>query len=65
MSNDMDIVISHKDLKNGKNIIPGLCKRLTAQLYRKGQFSRMRFPANDSLFVLIAGLVTHVMRTST
>jgi hypothetical protein len=36
MSNDVDIVISHSDYTKGKDIIPGLCKRLTAQLYRKG-----------------------------
>lgn len=36
MSNDVDIVISHSNYTKGKDIMPGLCKRLTAQLYRKG-----------------------------
>ncbi|KAJ2924272.1 hypothetical protein H1R20_g12822, partial [Candolleomyces eurysporus] len=35
-SNDVDIVISHSDPIRGKDIIPGLCKRLTARLYKKG-----------------------------
>ncbi|RXW14888.1 hypothetical protein EST38_g10962 [Candolleomyces aberdarensis] len=35
-SNDVDIVISHSDPIRGKDIIPSLCNRLTARLYKKG-----------------------------
>ncbi|KAJ2917762.1 hypothetical protein MD484_g2678, partial [Candolleomyces efflorescens] len=36
MSNDVDIVISHSDPIRGMDIVPGLCNRLTARLYKKG-----------------------------
>ncbi|KAF8911503.1 DNA polymerase mu [Gymnopilus junonius] len=35
-SNDADIVISHSDIRNGANIIKGLCKRLTQRLHASG-----------------------------
>ncbi|KAL0578921.1 hypothetical protein V5O48_003069 [Marasmius crinis-equi] len=35
-SNDVDIVISHGDLKSGGEQIKGLCKKLVKRLYEKG-----------------------------
>ncbi|KAJ3514753.1 hypothetical protein NLJ89_g2188 [Agrocybe chaxingu] len=35
-SNDVDIIISHSDLKSGAGLVRGLCTKLTQRLYAKG-----------------------------
>ncbi|KAF9529665.1 DNA polymerase mu [Crepidotus variabilis] len=35
-SNDVDIVITHPDLKSGADMVKGLCKRFTQKLHSKG-----------------------------
>jgi hypothetical protein len=36
-SNDVDIVISHPDLKSGAGIVKGLCQKLVNRLYSQGE----------------------------
>ena len=36
-SNDVDIVISHSDLKGGGNKVKGLCTKLIQRCYRRGE----------------------------
>lgn len=38
-SNDVDIVISHKDLKSGGDQVKGLCAQLVKRLHDKGLYS--------------------------
>ncbi|KXN87482.1 DNA-directed DNA/RNA polymerase mu [Leucoagaricus sp. SymC.cos] len=50
-SNDIDIVITHTDIKHGAAIIKGLCAKLTKRLHERGLY-------------LINCMVTHVMHLS-
>ena len=51
-SNDVDIVISHSNLKSGGDQIKGLCKELVKRLYEKGTARIVGlfyfFPSNTS-----------------
>ncbi|KAF8963684.1 DNA polymerase mu [Flammula alnicola] len=40
-SNDVDIVISHPDLKKGADIVKGLCNKLTKHLYARGMVTHV------------------------
>ncbi|KAF5355182.1 hypothetical protein D9756_005471 [Leucocoprinus leucothites] len=40
-SNDVDIVITHSDVKNGAEIIKGLCTKLTKRLHERGMITHV------------------------
>jgi hypothetical protein len=40
LSNDVDIVITHPDLKSGAGVVKGLCAQLVRALVDKGAYSR-------------------------
>ena len=59
-SNDIDIVISHPDLKSGGDKVKGLCTRFVQRLYKRGKHNNL---INTCVHVHgFKGLVTHVMR---
>ncbi|KAG5342625.1 hypothetical protein C0989_012130 [Termitomyces sp. Mn162] len=60
-SNDVDIVITHADLRGGGEKITGLRKRFVERLYNRGM-SRVSDRLASSVDVLWTGLVSHVAR---
>jgi DNA polymerase mu len=58
-SNDVDIVISHSDLRSGAGLVKGLCAKLTQHLHKLGMLPP------PLVFVKLtpkSGLLTRVMR---
>ena len=58
-SNDVDIVISHSDLRSGTGLVKGLCAKLTRHLHKLGILPP---PQVNAKLTSKSGLVTHVMR---
>ncbi|KAG6889096.1 hypothetical protein C0992_006424 [Termitomyces sp. T32_za158] len=61
-SNDVDIVITHPDLRGGGEKLKSLRKRLVVRLYERGMLCRISRTSVLPLDDLLAGLVTHVAR---